>query len=184
MKGHFSTRSNKPTRTIITAEQRALLSAAIEKVHYPSDDTIEGLSNDLRISPSQIRIWFCNRRQQMRRKEKGNTARSLQPAPPISPPLSLPLPQESLNVTPAHPQCSQQQQSNDPLNDITLPSISALFPEFIKKNSNETPYLISANPVRRCRRAETQISLPPITSLLQTIPPSPTQNYVQNFPSH
>ncbi|KAH7880904.1 uncharacterized protein C8R40DRAFT_3081 [Lentinula edodes] len=83
MKGHFSTRSNRPTRTIITAEQRALLNAAIEKVHYPSDDTIESLSNDLQISPSQIRIWFCNRRQQMRRKEKGNTARSLQSAPPM-----------------------------------------------------------------------------------------------------
>ncbi|GAW07096.1 paired box protein Pax-3- partial [Lentinula edodes] len=59
MKGHLSTRSNRPTRTIITAEQRALLNAAIEKVHYPSDDTIESLSNDLQISPSQIRIWFC-----------------------------------------------------------------------------------------------------------------------------
>ncbi|KAJ3913111.1 hypothetical protein F5877DRAFT_84107 [Lentinula edodes] len=202
--GRFSATSQRPQRIIFSPEQRALLIAAIEEKYYPTDDTIQQLANDLQISCHQIRIWFCNWRQHIRRnkirakfkqlKSPEHSALSLPPEnpsrrlhrsyPTVEKPTFIPSP-EHLHQKLAQPNPNlQRHQPDDPPDAVTLPSISSIFPDIIQKNNITTPTFISSSVhLSTYRRKEIQYSLPPITSLLQSIPLTPpTENYDHSFP--
>ncbi|KAJ3863591.1 hypothetical protein EV359DRAFT_64687 [Lentinula novae-zelandiae] len=209
MQGQFSTTPQRFQRTVFSPEQRALLIAAIEEKYYPTDDTIQQLANDFHISCHQIRIWFCNRRQQMRRNKIRAKFRDLKspkhstlPLPPensnqnldhshptLNEPTFLPSP-EHLNQTrhqpddPDDPDASPDDPPDDPPDDDILPSISSIFPDIIKKKDiSATPFVSSSVQTSTRRQKEIQYSLPPITSLLQSIPLTPpTKNYNYSFP--
>ncbi|KAH7878534.1 uncharacterized protein C8R40DRAFT_1090041 [Lentinula edodes] len=204
MQGQFSTTPQRSQRMNFTPEQRALLITAIEEKYYPTDDTIQQLANDFHISCHQIRIWFCNRRQQMRRnkirakfqdlKSPKDSTLSLPPEnlnpnlehshPTLEEPTFLPSP-EHLNqrISQSNPPL-QRHKPDDPSDDDILPSISSIFPDIINKNDiSATPFVSSSVQTSTRRPKQMPYSLPPITSLLQSIPLTPpTKNYNYSFP--
>ncbi|KAJ4463601.1 hypothetical protein C8J55DRAFT_553317 [Lentinula edodes] len=131
------------TRTILNDKQFQILSAALHKTFYQTDEAVAQLVIDTGLTSAQVRNWFNHRRRVLREKEfekrRIATKQHQQDNKQNSNYLySCPLDNEGSSEMASKSLCSSTASSSYSTSKPSLPPISSMFPEIFNSEYDYT----------------------------------------------
>ncbi|KAJ3874107.1 hypothetical protein F5051DRAFT_443622 [Lentinula edodes] len=135
--------NRKQTRTVLNPEQLHILSSALNKAIYQTNEAIAQLAKDTGLTSAQVKTWFDNRRRVMRQNEleRQRIAAERHHGNSFYDPIyvdSEPATDENSYKTSTGYTCHPTSSFEYDIDNPSLPSISSMFPEIFNSEYDYT----------------------------------------------